>query len=216
VPPCRSGSACTKRIGTKAWWVWSRAGCASQDGKLKGSGRSIDGFHLRDALAAIDARQPHLIEKFGGHAMAAGLTLPIANYDAFAAAFDAVVREQLDADALQGVFVTDGALKPEWMTVEAAALLREAGPWGNGFPEPLFDGLFTVNDTRIVGGRHLRLGLRPVGGDAASRPISAIAFGWEEAVPPSGSTLRVVYQLELDAYRDGKDIQLLVQHAAPA
>jgi single-stranded-DNA-specific exonuclease len=188
----------------------------SQDGKLKGSGRSIDGFHLRDALAAIDARQPHLIERFGGHAMAAGLTLPAASYDAFAAAFDAVVREQLDADALKGVHVTDGDLRPEWLTVEIAALLREAGPWGNGFPEPVFDGVFTVNDTRIVGGRHLRLGLRAEGAPASARPIPAIAFGWEAAVPPSGSKLHLVYQLELDTYRDGKDIQLLVQHAAPA
>jgi single-stranded-DNA-specific exonuclease len=188
----------------------------AQDGKLKGSGRSIDGFHLRDALATIDATQPHLIERFGGHAMAAGLTLPAANYAAFAAAFDAVVRGQLDAGALQGVHTTDGELRAEWLSIECASLLREAGPWGNGFPEPVFDGVFVVNDTRIVGGRHLRLGLRAEGSAPGARPIPAIAFGWEEAVPPSGARLQLVYQLELDTYRDGKDIQLLVLHAMPA
>jgi single-stranded-DNA-specific exonuclease len=193
----------------------------AQDGKLKGSGRSIDSFHLRDALAAIDARHPHLIERFGGHAMAAGLTLPAANYDAFAAAFDLVVREQLDAAALQGEHLTDGELPSEWLSVESASLLREAGPWGNGFPEPVFDGVFVVNDTRIVGGRHLRLGLRAVGdavaeGAAKPRTYSAIAFGWEEAVPASGTRLHLVYQLELDTYRNGSDIQLLVLNASPA
>lgn len=193
----------------------------AQDGKLKGSGRSIDGFHLRDALAAIDTRQPQLIERFGGHAMAAGLTLPAANYAAFAAAFDLVVREQLDAAALQGEHLTDGELPSEWLSVESASLLREAGPWGNGFPEPVFDGVFVVNDTRIVGGRHLRLGLRAVGdavaeGAAKPRTYSAIAFGWEEAVPASGTRLHLVYQLELDTYRNGSDIQLLVINASPA
>jgi len=191
---------------------------ASQDGKLKGSGRSVDGFHLRDAVATIATREPDLIERFGGHAMAAGLTLPAAHFARFAAAFDAVVREQLDEAALTGVVVTDGTLEPEWHTPEAARLLRGAGPWGNGFPEPVFEGEFTVNDTRVVGGRHLRLGLRPAGPTAAAgeaRALPAIAFGWDEALPPTGTRLRVVYQLELDTWREPHGVQLLVLHADP-
>ena len=184
----------------------------TRDGKLKGSGRSVEAFHLRDALATIDARQPGLIERFGGHAMAAGLTLQANRYDAFATAFDQVAREQLDAATLAGEVATDGELAPEWFSVEAATLLREGGPWGNGFPEPVFDGVFTVHDTRLVGGRHLRLGLRHAA--TGDRPLSAIAFGWEGAIPASGTQLRLVYQLELDTWRDLADVQLLVIHTA--
>ena len=188
----------------------------TQSGALKGSGRSVEGFHLRDALAAIDVREPGLIERFGGHAMAAGLTLAADRFEAFAAAFDRVAREQLDADALHGVLTTDGDLPVEWHSVEHARVLREAGPWGNGFPEPVFDGVFVVHDTRVVGGRHLRLGLRAEGAAGAARPLSAIAFGWDDPIPPSGARLRLVYQLELDSFRRDEDIQLLVVHAAAA
>jgi len=190
----------------------------TQSGGLKGSGRSVDGFHLRDALALIDAREPGLIERFGGHAMAAGLSLAADRFESFAAAFDRVARDQLDADALHGVLTTDGELPPEWHSAEQARLLREAGPWGNGFPEPSFDGVFTVHDTRVVGGRHLRLGLRfadAANAAPAAKPLSAIAFGWEDPIPPSGSRLRLVYQLELDSFRNETEVQLLVLHATP-
>ena len=127
---------------------------------LRGSARSIPGFHIRDALAAVDATHPGLIERFGGHAMAAGLTLAQAQLPAFEQAWQAHAAQTLDAGLLQAELHSDGELRPQELDRFHAEALRDGGPWGQGFPEPLFDGCFEVLDWRVVGERHLKLNLR--------------------------------------------------------
>ena len=144
-----------------------------RDGRLKGSGRSVDGVHLRDVLAAVATDHPDLIHHFGGHAMAVGLTLAVERFAAFGQAFDAEVRRRLGADDLHGRLPSDGELEPTDFTLELAEQLREAGPWGQGFPEPLFDGVFEVLSHQIMKDRHLKLWLRPPG---TALSLEAIAF----------------------------------------
>ncbi|MEW6354583.1 MAG: single-stranded-DNA-specific exonuclease RecJ [Pseudomonadota bacterium] len=187
-------------------------------GELKGSARSVRGVHIRDVLDAVAARHPGLLSKFGGHAMAAGLSLKPENFDAFSAAFDLEVRHHLPEEQIHGVIESDGALSAEEFSLELAEALRAAGPWGQGFPEPLFDGIFEVIDRRIVGERHLKLALKP---DGAARPLDAIAFNAcsNAAAPPAifpGAQLRVAYKLDVNEYRDERSLQLLVQHMEPA
>ena len=129
----------------------------SQDGSLRGSARSVAGIHIRDVLDAIAARHPGFIEKFGGHAMAAGMTLPEASFESFRRAFAAEIAARADAEALAGVVLSDGELLAPELSLDTARVLRAAGPWGQGFPEPVFDGSFRVADLRVVGGRHLKL-----------------------------------------------------------
>ena len=123
--------------------------------ELKGSARSIPGLHIRDALDAVAARFPELISKFGGHAMAAGLTIKSVHYEAFAKAFDAEVRRQLTADDLTGRIYSDGSLAADEFDMQLAQALRHAGPWGQRFPEPLFHGNFKVVSQRLDGEKHL-------------------------------------------------------------
>lgn len=179
---------------------------------LRGSARSIPGFHIRDALAAVDARHPGLIERFGGHAMAAGLSLDAGHLQAFEAAFQAHAGAMLDAATLEATLDSDGELAPHEFDRAHAEALREGGPWGQGFPEPLFDGEFEVLDWRVVGERHLRLSLRREGVRA---PLVAIHFGgWSGEAPPA--RLHLAYRLTADDYRGGDAIQLIVEHRAPA
>ncbi|MCP5150526.1 MAG: single-stranded-DNA-specific exonuclease RecJ [Chromatiales bacterium] len=179
-------------------------------GMLKGSGRSIPGLHLRDALAAVDARHPGVIERFGGHAMAAGLTLRPDDLDAFRAAFDAEVERAIPAEALEGVVLTDGELAEAEISIEVARALRDAGPWGQGFPEPLFDGDFEVLGTRVVGRDHLKLALRVPGG---RRTLDAIAFRAAEQLPPEPPRrARLAYRLALDEWNGRERVQLVVEH----
>jgi single-stranded-DNA-specific exonuclease len=180
-------------------------------GHLRGSARSIPGFHVRDALAEIDAAHPGLIERFGGHAMAAGLSLPLAGLDAFRAAFEAVATRRLDAAALRAELLSDGELGAGELCRELAMELRNAGPWGQGFPEPLFDGEFEVLDWRPVGTAHLKLQLQPARGPA----VSAIQFGGFDGAPPP-PRVHLAYQLELDDYRGRCGVQLLVRQRADA
>lgn len=176
--------------------------------QLRGSARSIPGLHIRDVLAAVDVAHPQLIERFGGHAMAAGLTLQRDRFDAFATAFGDAVDRMLDPALLRAELLTDGALRGEEFDIVHAAHLRDAGPWGQGFPEPLFDGEFAVVDWKIVGSRHLKLTLRL---DGHPRPLSAIHFGgWREVAPSARE--RVVYRLAPDDYRGGDAVQLVVEH----
>ncbi len=176
--------------------------------QLRGSARSIPGLHIRDVLAAVDTAYPGLVERFGGHAMAAGLTLQAAHFDAFADAFRHQVATTLDPALLRAEIVTDGALAPAEFDIVHAAHLRDAGPWGQAFPEPLFDGEFAVVDWRIVGSRHLKLTLRL---DGHPRPLSAIHFGgWRDVAPAPRE--HVVYRLAPDDYRGGDAVQLLVEH----
>lgn len=179
---------------------------------LRGSARSIPGFHVRDALAAVDAREPGLIDRFGGHAMAAGLSLPRAHLDRFAAAFLGHARSVLLDASLQAVIESDGALAPHEFDRRHADALRDGGPWGQGFPEPLFDGEFELVDWRVVGERHLRLRVRC---DGVPQPLDAIQFGgWQDVPPPR--RMRLAYRLEGDDYRGGDAIRLLVEHLEPA
>ena len=184
------------------------APAAPGSSSLRGSARSIPGFHVRDALAAIDALHPGLIERFGGHAMAAGLTLDAAQLEAFQAAFEAHAGAMLDAATLQATLDSDGALAPDEFDRVHAEALRDGGPWGQAFPEPLFDGEFQVADWRVVGERHLRMTLRAEG---LRTPLAAIQFGgWRGDPPPARAHL--AYRLQPDDYRGGSAIQLLVEH----
>ena len=129
------------------------------DGSLRGSARSVSGVNIRDALESISTRRPGLIDKFGGHAMAAGLTLSEANLPDFKIAFAAEIAARADRESLSGVIYSDGSLNAEELCIDTAQALRIAGPWGQGFPEPVFDGEFKILDARIVGGKHMKLRL---------------------------------------------------------
>lgn len=180
--------------------------------ELRGSARSIAGFHIRDALAAIDARQPGLIERFGGHAMAAGLSLKTCDYPRFAAAFDAIARELIDAERLQAVLYTDGELPPGAATLELARQLRHAGPWGQAFPEPLFDNLFECASWKPMGEGHLRLQLRdPRNGSLHD----AVMFNAYHGQPPP-ARLRAAYELTINDWQGRETPRLLLRHIEPA
>jgi single-stranded-DNA-specific exonuclease len=182
------------------------------EGRLKGSARSVRGLHVRDVLTDVDARHPGMIERFGGHAMAAGLTLSGPALEPFRRALERAVADRAEGADLSGVLTTDGELPPDRLDLATAELLRTAGPWGQGFPEPLFDGEFRVRDARIVGGRHLRCRLEPEGG----RPVQAIFFGFgTHAAPAPGARVRAVYRLDVNDYRGVRSAQLVVEHMAP-
>jgi single-stranded-DNA-specific exonuclease len=187
---------------------------ASEDDteNLRGSCRSIPGFHVRDALAAIDARQPGLIERFGGHAMAAGLSLKARDYPRFAAAFDAVARELIEPERLQAVLYTDGELPPGAATLGLARQLRAAGPWGQAFPEPLFDNLFDCAGWKVMGERHLRLQLRDPRDGALH---DAVMFNAYQGQPPS-PRLRAAYELTINDWQGRETPRLLLRHVEPA
>jgi len=177
---------------------------------LRGSARSIPGFHIRDALAAVDANHPGLIERFGGHAMAAGLTLAQAQLAAFEQAWQAHAAQMLDANLLQAELPSDGELRPQEFDRFHAEALRDGGPWGQGFPEPLFDGRFDVLEWRTVGESHLKLSLRH---PDRREPLSAIHFGGWRGTPPPAQ-VHLAYRLAPDDYRGGQAIQLIVEHLA--
>jgi single-stranded-DNA-specific exonuclease len=181
----------------------------SNNGVLKGSGRSIAGFHIRDALAEVDALHPGLIQRFGGHAMAAGLSLPAEGLDRFAAAMASLGRRKLGTELLNGGIVTDGPLTQEDLTLDVAERIRDAGPWGQGFPEPSFDGEFELMEQRLVGGAHLKMRVRPAGGDSS---IGAIAFHHGESAFAAGEVLHLVYRLSVDDFGPSPSVQLIVEH----
>jgi len=182
------------------------------DGAVKGSARSIAGFHMRDALAAIDAAHPGLIDKFGGHAMAAGLTIAAENYHRFCELFDIEVKKQLSEAELQAIIMSDGELSSDQFSLAVAHRLREAGPWGQHFPEPLFDGEFTLVQQRLVGGSHLKMVLAPSGFDG--QLIDAIAFNIDNTQWPNLSVNRVklAYKLDVNEFRGQQTVQLLVDY----
>lgn len=184
------------------------------DGTLKGSARSVPGFHIRDALDAVAARHPGLISKFGGHAMAAGLSLPQENFGAFSAAFDAEVRRQLDEEDLTGRLLSDGQLGAEEFHLELARALRQAGPWGQHFPEPLFHGIFQIVQQRVVGERHLKLVLKT---ECGSLQLDAIAFNIDRDIWPNPTVrwAEVAYKLDVNEFRGNETVQLMVAHIAP-
>ncbi len=208
----------------------------AEDGLLRGSARSISGVNIRDALDSIATRHPGLIAKFGGHAMAAGMTLAEADLGRFRSAFAAEVAARADPETLTGIVHSDGELEAAELCVATARVLRSGGPWGQGFPEPVFDGDFRILGLRVVGSKHLKLQLEPLASTIASgdvgvsarpgvgmsaanagaRGVDAIAFGYiggatEEAVRP-GRQMRVAYRLEVNDYRGAESVQLNCQH----
>lgn len=188
---------------------------SSASGELKGSARSIPGIHIRDVLATIDARRPGLLIRFGGHAMAAGLSLPTDRLDEFAQALAAEVERVAHAEDLKAVLHSDGELAAEEFDLALAEELRAAGPWGQQFPEPLFDGRFRVAAQRLVGERHLKLTLQ-LPGDGGL--IEAIAFNIDPAVWPDQEVqvLHLVYRLDVNEFRGQRSLQLIVEHLEAA
>jgi single-stranded-DNA-specific exonuclease len=184
------------------------------DGVLRGSARSVPGLHIRDVLDSIAARKPDLIARFGGHAMAAGLTLEAANLDEFAAAFDAEVTRWAQVAGFSTCIETDGELTVAELALETATALRAGGPWGQLFPEPTFDGVFMVRNTRIVGERHVKMWVEV---PHTGRSFDAIAFNFLEATEAAGSApplpsgeVRLVYRLDVNEYQNQRRLQLLV------
>lgn len=184
------------------------------NGQLKGSGRSIQGLHMRDALERLDTLHPGLMLKFGGHAMAAGLSLEEERFEEFQRCFGELVTEWLDPALLQGEILSDGELSPQEMTLEMAQMLREAGPWGQMFPEPLFDGRFRLLQQRLVGERHLKVMVEPVGGGPL---LDGIAFNVDTAVWPDNGVREVTlaYRLDINEYRGNRTLQLIIDHLWP-
>lgn len=180
----------------------------ADDGLLRGSARSVEGLHIRDLIDAVDKRRPGLIERFGGHAMAAGLSLRAEALDKFRGTLIAEVRRELGDTPPVRELVSDGELPTSAMDLSTAELLHEAGPWGKGFPEPLFDGRFEVLDSRIVGERHLKLRLRPPGGAS----IDAIGFRMGELAESAGNQACLAYRLDVNRYRGIRSPQLILEH----
>ncbi|EHA1125730.1 single-stranded-DNA-specific exonuclease RecJ [Vibrio navarrensis] len=185
------------------------------DGLIKGSCRSVPGLHMRDALDLIDTQNPGLILKFGGHAMAAGLTIKEADFTRFSHLFDQVVKQELDEAALKGIILSDGELQPEQFSMHTAEMLRSAGPWGQGFPEPIFDGEFKLLHQKLVGEKHLKLMLEPLfKGHPTNIMVDGIAFNvdlrrWPDA---SVKTVRLAYKLDINEFRGNQSLQLMVDH----
>lgn len=182
-------------------------------GLIKGSARSVPGLHIRDALDAVAAHHPGLISKFGGHAMAAGLTLEEADFAEFAQAFVDEVSRHLSPADLQGQVLSDGALTAADLNLDLAEHLRNGGPWGQGFPEPIFDGVFELVNKRIVGEKHLKLVLRPPG---AAQVMDAIAFNTVDTEwPDRVEQVELAYRLDVNEYRGARTAQLIVEHITP-
>ena len=194
------------------------------DNGLRGSARSIPGVHIRDVLDAIAARHPDLINKFGGHAMAAGLSIELDKLNSFARAFDEEVSRWMAAAAGHDAIETDGELEADEIALETARVLRAGGPWGQAFPEPSFDGHFAIRSARIVGERHLKMWVELL---RSGRSFDAIAFNYAGADPgrsgeapgrpaplPSGNA-HLVYRLDVNEYQGERRLQLLVDHVLP-
>jgi len=186
---------------------------AGEGDPLRGSARSVAGFHIRDALAEVDARCPGMIVRFGGHAMAAGLTLPLVHYARFAEVFDIVVRERIAPESLQPVLTSDGELAPEELDITLAHALRVAGPWGQGFPAPLFDNVFECIECKSMGadGTHRRLRLRD---PRDGRVHEAVWFGAVVDVP-ANAALRIAFELMVNDWQGRESLRLLVRHCEP-
>ena len=185
----------------------------ADDGSLKGSARSIAGVHVRDALDDVAAAHPGLINRFGGHAMAAGLTLDDGRLADFEQAFSVAVAARLDDEIKTRRLLSDGPLAAAEFDRALAVELATVLPWGQGCPEPRFDGEFVVEDCRVVGARHARLVLRAA--DATpTQTVAAIAFG-AAAAPWArrGARIQALYKLDLNDYGGVETVQLVIEHA---
>lgn len=188
---------------------------AGADGQLKGSARSVSGLHIRDLLANMQTLQPDLMLNFGGHAMAAGLGLKPDNYQRFADLFDQLVRQQLSQDQLNGLLYTDGQLQPQDFALDTAKQLRNAGPWGQHFPEPCFHGEFRLLQQRLVGERHLKMQVQEPDGGLV---LDAIAFNIDPQQWPNPNVrhARIAYRLDVNEFRGQQSLQLIVEHLQQA
>jgi len=184
---------------------------AGQDGELRGSGRSIPGLNLRDALDLLDKRHPGLLLRFGGHAAAAGLSLRQADFPRFQSAFERTLRELLSAEQLEQRLATDGTLGADEMTLQLAQAIAEIA-WGQGFPAPRFHGVFRVADQRVVGGGHLKLLLGQLAG-ARAAVFEAMLFRHTDALPEH---IRAVYRLDVNEWNGLRSLQLVLEHWEPA
>lgn len=185
------------------------------EGEIKGSARSIEGFHIRDALDSIAAKNPGLLVKFGGHAMAAGMTIEKIHYELFSLAFDLEARRILNSELLQSQVVTDGELATNQFNVLLAQSLQDAGPWGQYFPEPQFDGEFELIQQRIVGVNHLKMVVQALGETEAV--LDAIAFNIDPELWPNPDIKKVklCYKLDINRFRGRESLQLLVEYMEP-
>lgn len=183
--------------------------------EIKGSARSISGLHIRDVLDNIAANHPQLIIKFGGHAMAAGLTIKRDNYFLFKSIFETEINKHVSINTLQQCIYTDGDLLPEYFNIETADLLQKSGPWGQGFPEPIFDGYFEILDQHLVGKKHLKMILREVN---SATEINAIYFNIDLNEWPNYrcKNIHAAFRLDVNEYNGRKSLQLLIEHLALA
>jgi single-stranded-DNA-specific exonuclease len=188
--------------------VMAFAPAGDESDELRGSARSIPGFHIRDALAEIDAKHPGLILRFGGHAMAAGLSMQAAEFPRFAAIFDAIARAHLDDERLQALIQTDGELDYRDHTLDLARQLRFAGPWGQAFPAPLFENIFECASWKPMGTKHLRFQLRHTQGGA---PLDAVMFSCYDGTPPP-PRFRAAYELTVNDWQGRESVRLLITH----
>jgi single-stranded-DNA-specific exonuclease len=180
------------------------------NGEIKGSARSIPDVHIRDVLAEVAAAHPAVLKKFGGHAMAAGLTLQMHDYPVFTLAFDEVVARHLNQVDLEQKIYTDGQLQAQQMTVEFVERLKNITTWGHDFPEPMFDGCFEVIQARVVGQQHLKWVLRFPESDQL---VDAIAFFVDHAENWLGTRqIKTVYKLDINEYRGNRSVQLMLQY----
>lgn len=185
----------------------------SSDSEIKGSARSVPGLHIRDALDAVAKRYPEMLSKFGGHAMAAGLSLAKTDFARFSQAFDEEVRRHLGPQDLNLEILSDGELAAGELTLDTADALRAGGPWGQCFAEPLFDGVFNIVNRRIVGENHLKLVLSLPGSEQV---IDAIAFNTLDTDWPSDTTaVELAYRLDVNEYNGRRSAQLMVVHIRP-
>ena len=182
-----------------------------QEQEIKGSARSIPGLHIRDALDLIAKRRPDVLTKFGGHAMAAGLSIKLKDYATFQTEFDKVCHELMTEDQLDQVILSDGELRAEDFNLNLAAMIKYAGPWGQQFPEPIFDGEFLIINQKIVGSNHLKLTLGIIG---TQQVIDAIAFNidLDEWTDDNCQKIHCAYQLDINEFRGMQSVQLMIRH----
>lgn len=196
------------------------------DNEMKGSARSIPGLHIRDVLEAIATSNPELIQKFGGHAMAAGLSISKENYDTFYKRYSEEVERQLNVDDLEKAIFSDGSISAEEMNLESAEILQLAGPWGQHFQEPVFDDTFEIANWKIIGDKHLKLQLKPSNASHSSEVkadpetssiIDAIAFNKDEsALPKNNDIIRASYRMSVNEFRGDRTLQLIIDCIEPA
>ena len=185
-----------------------------QEGILKGSARSIEGLHMRDVLERIHSQHPEMILKFGGHAMAAGLSIKESFFPDFQKIFNQTVQDWLNEDQLQGVIWTDGELHANEFSIETAEVIKSGGPWGQAFPEPVFDGEFKIFEQRAIGQNHLKMLVEPKNGGPL---LDAIAFNIDTRYYPDLSIkqAKFAYKLEINEFRGNRNVQLLVDYIEP-